>query len=153
MHAYVSYSPRTKIRTLRALKETRIFSSILPLDPYSVVLQIGIQTQPLKDSDIRDALVSIPTITEVTLYLEKIDSDDAQSAVINDGRIIHLFFDIDSTLTHPGIKELDRGVKRIFEKLRQQKCSVYFCTGRSDHEVRDLMQMYKTDDYGVAENG
>lgn len=59
----------------------------------------------------------------------------------------------DSTLTHPGIKELDRGVKRIFEKLRQQKCSVYFCTGRSDHEVRNLMQMYKTDDYGIAENG
>lgn len=93
MHAYVSYSPRTKTKTLLALKETGIFSSILPLDPYSVVLQIGVRAQPIKDSDMRDAVVNIPTITDVTLYLEKIDSDDAQSAAINDGRIIHLFFD------------------------------------------------------------
>lgn len=153
MHPYVSYKPRTKAKTLRALKETEMFSSIRPVDQHSFALQISGRTRQIKDASILRALRSISTITDIDLYSEKNDRGRALPERESAGRIVHLFFDIDSTLTHPGIKELDRGVKDTFRKLRCQKCSVYFCTGRSDHEVRDLIKMYKTDDYGIAENG
>lgn len=151
MRAYVSYRASTKAKTTRALKDTAMFSNMIFLKGHVVDLQLA-QTRVAKSDlkHIQDVLDDIPTITRVLFYSQKptITSETRDAT-----RLLHLFFDIDSTLTHPGIKILDRGVRSVFAKFRKQKCSVYFCTGRADHEVRALMKMYKTDDYGIAENG
>ena len=153
MRAHVWYRPRTKAKTLQALKDTKIFSSMRPASMHSIVLQTDGQTRRTKKSEqnrIKNTLDGIPTIVSFSVPLGGHDSGNAPDDAV---RITHMFFDIDSTLTHPGIKDLDRGVKNTFAKLRQQKCSVYFCTGRADYEVRELIRMYKTEDYGIAENG
>ena len=158
MLVHVSCKPRTKTKTMQALKETRLFSSIYSADRYVIVSRTLKQTQitPSYTNSVKSTLYRIPTIASFTIYLETAHPDkpyDPTSNAATVVRLAHLFFDIDSTLTHPGIKILDRGVRSVFAKFRKQKCSVYFCTGRADHEVRALMKMYKTDDYGIAENG
>lgn len=153
----VSCKPRTKNKTIQALKETKMFSRIDSFERDVVVLQTPNQKRitNLYKRSIKNALSGIPTIAHFTIYLAPIylGLGTPASAAVDVVRLTHLFFDIDSTLTHPGVKILDRGVKSVFAKFRKQNCSVYFCTGRADHEVRELMKMYKTDDYGIAENG
>lgn len=145
MQAYVKYKPRTKAKTLQALKKTKLFSDMRQLDKYTFYVQVVEQKQGTKAGQKRleTALSKIPTVDTFTTYLDKLGTE----------KIIHLFFDIDSTLTHPGVAEINRDVKGMFEKFREQDCSVYFCTGRADHEVRGLMDICRTEKYGIAENG
>lgn len=153
MRIFVSYKPRTKTKTVNALKSMGLFSDVSDIDGYALVLETAAQTRITQSSltSIKRKLGNVPTIVSVTLYHES--ASTATSGVAGTARLLHIFFDIDSTLTHPGIKILTHRVKTAFSKFRLQKCSVYFCTGRADHEVCELMEMYKTDDYGIAENG
>ena len=71
----------------------------------------------------------------------------------NKPKIIHIFSDIDSTLTHTGVSALNRNVKSLIQKITDKNGSFYFCTGRSHQDVKKLMKKYHTSDYGIAENG
>ncbi len=70
-----------------------------------------------------------------------------------DDRRFHIFFDIDSTLTHTGIKTINRDVKDQFEKFKKHDCRIYFCTGRAMQEVYALNEKYDLGFYGIAEAG
>ena len=66
---------------------------------------------------------------------------------------IHIFSDIDSTLTHTGVSALNKNVKLLIQKIADRNSRFYFCTGRSYQDVNRLMKKYHTGDYGIAENG
>ena len=69
-------------------------------------------------------------------------------------KIYHIFFDVDSTLTHTGIHTLDKEVKEAFELFKKRKCRLYFCTGRSPSDVKTLIDKYELKHgYGIAEAG
>lgn len=65
----------------------------------------------------------------------------------------HFFFDIDSTLTSgaPGI--MAKGVKSVFNKLKEHDYWIHFASGRSDGDVQDLIVDYETEPQAIAENG
>ncbi len=68
-------------------------------------------------------------------------------------KMIHIFADIDSTLTHAGVSSLNRNVKSLIGKFTEKNCNVYFCTGRSYQDVDRLRIQYATGDYAIAESG
>lgn len=65
----------------------------------------------------------------------------------------NVFVDIDSTVTDSHRGNINRNVSHIFAKMRDQNTSVFFCTGRSDKTVRELIKLYHTSEYGIAEAG
>ena len=97
----------------------------------------------------------IKTIDSISLLPLKVKSKSKRSKTRNPlkGKLKHIFFDIDSTLTHHGVSSLHNNVRDTFQKFLEQNCSVYFCTGRSSQEVKKLIKQYKTSPYGIAENG
>jgi HAD superfamily hydrolase (TIGR01484 family) len=69
-------------------------------------------------------------------------------------KLFHIFFDIDSTLTHNGMKTIDWRIRNVFDKFHEQNCTLYFCTGRNYQQVIDLTDGYQLGHpYGIAENG
>ena len=72
----------------------------------------------------------------------------------NSSKNLHIFFDIDSTLTHGGISAISREVKSVFDQFKAHSCALYFCTGRAYQVVKRLTQRYGFGhEYGIAENG
>lgn len=136
-----------------------MFSSITKLDRES---SLKLKTSDtLYDNDderrqeIRETLLKIKTIRSVDfgpLKAKKTAEKRGDEARRN-GKIKHVFFDIDSTLTHPGVGTINRNVKGVFGRFMKLNCFVYFCTGRSSQEVENLIKMYETSPYGIAENG
>lgn len=158
MTIHIFCKPNVILKTIFKLKNTKLFSKIIKLDQQDMLI---LKTKvPLYDNElerilsIEKKLLGIQTIRSFTFYplkTGKISKDKAKK--LKKAKIMHIFFDIDSTLTHQGISVLNRNVKEMFEKFREQNCSVYFCTGRSLQDVRKLIKMYKTSPYGIAENG
>ena len=68
-------------------------------------------------------------------------------------RIIHIFADIDSTLTHTGTSAINKDVKSMIENIKEQNSEFYFCSGRSFQDINRLRKIYNTGEYGIAENG
>lgn len=119
-------------------------------------------TEEKKVKKIIDNLNKITTITPYAVYpltkkTRKKKTKKKKTRIISDEnykRILHIFFDIDSTLTHKGITSINRNVKSIFEKFKAHNCNLYFCTGRAYQEVKRLTKRYRFGhEYGIAENG
>ena len=153
MTIHVFCKPNGISKTISKLENINIFSEIKKLDqPGMLILKTK---DPLHDNEkdkilsMRKKLLGIQTIRSFSFYPLKSGRTDKTSKA----KIKHVFFDIDSTLTHQGITTLNRNVKGMFEKFMEQNCSVYFCTGRASQEVKKLIKMYKTSPYGIAENG
>ncbi len=100
------------------------------------------------------------TNNEVKIILDNINTIQNYDIIINKktslnktSKILNLFFDIDSTITHGDIKTLDSNVSEIFTKLHNKDCRIFFCTGRDRKEVNDLNTLYNMDSHGIAEAG
>lgn len=97
--------------------------------------------------DYKEFLLKIKGITDVEMH-----KDNKNDLVLN--KFHHIFFDIDSTLTHKGIKILNSNVSDVFEDLIQARCRLYFCTGRTHSDVMQLMGDYDIkNNYSIAEGG
>lgn len=94
----------------------------------------------------KDIISKIRNVKEVEIHKDKTE------IVIN--RVHHIFFDVDSTLTHQGIETPGTRVRDVFDDLIQAECRLYFCTGRALSDVRNLMRRYDIrHDYSIAEGG
>ena len=157
--------PKSIVKTIPKLKKTGIFSNIIK-SKYSTDKLLLETKIPLYNDEndkilkIQKTLREIGTIRSFTFYPFKISKKKINRKKITHKRnkpfkekIRHIFFDIDSTLTHQGVQTLNNNVKETFERFMENNCSIYFCTGRSSKKVRELIKMYKTSPYGIAENG
>ena len=61
-------------------------------------------------------------------------------------------FDIDGTLSSDEFS-LDRGLDEIFKKMKDKGFWIHFATGRSDGDLRDLINKYNVEQQGISENG
>ena len=61
-------------------------------------------------------------------------------------------FDIDGTLSSDKFS-LDRGLNEIFKKMKDKGFWIHFATGRSDGDLRDLINKYNVEQQGISENG
>ena len=61
-------------------------------------------------------------------------------------------FDIDGTLSSDKFS-LDRGLNEIFKKMKDKGFWIHFATGRSDGDLRDLINKYNVQQQGISENG
>ncbi|MDA7941936.1 MAG: Cof-type HAD-IIB family hydrolase [Nitrosopumilus sp.] len=94
--------------------------------------------------------------------LEKIDAIESTPAAYPDYaseekglfiKDIHVFIDIDSTLTRPHQSNIDRNAKQYIDRFRERGAAFYFCSGRSRPYIERLMDRYNTSEYAIAENG
>ncbi len=153
MIIHIFCKPDGIAKTISKLKGIKIFSEIKKLDQPDM---LWLKTKdPLYDNEkdkilsVNKKLLDIQTIRSFSFYPFK----SGRMGQTTKAKIKHIFFDIDSTLTHKGITTLNRNVKGMFAKFLEQNCSVYFCTGRASQDVKKLIRMYKTSPYGIAENG
>ncbi|RNJ75069.1 MAG: HAD-IIB family hydrolase [Nitrosopumilus sp. D6] len=65
----------------------------------------------------------------------------------------NIFFDIDSTITDSSRGNINSNVLHIFNKMKKQNTSIFFCTGRSKQMVKELIHSYNTSECGIAEAG
>lgn len=149
----------------KILKKTNLFSKIFKLENNTLKL---ITKVPIYEDDKNSSkrmaayfriIMSISDI-QFTFYpitREKISLAGKKFKRISGAstnKILHIFFDIDSTLTPKGVSTVDWNVRSIFDKFNEQGCNLYFCTGRSYQEVIDLTESYEFGHpYGIAENG
>ena len=157
MTIYIFCKSNSRDKTISKLKKTKIFSKIIKVEDANM---LALKTKDPYDEckrilEIQKKLRKISTIRSFKFYPLGIKKGKTQTADITPRRrkILHIFFDIDSTLTHQGITTLNRNVKEMFGKFIEQNCYVYFCTGRSSQDVKKLIKIYKTSPYGIAENG
>lgn len=151
MIIYVSYSRGTKTKTIQQIDKLGEFSTITPLETNQLRLETKkdiAHTETNKIESLKQRLLEISTVTEKNLrtYVGLTKEEDIIKR-------IHIFSDIDSTLTHTGVSVLNRNVKSLIQKITEKNCNFYFCTGRSYQDVQKLMKQYHTGEYGIAENG
>ena len=152
MIVYAVYTRGTKRRTVPRIRNLNFFSTITGLSKNTLKLETKKPVYPeqiKKIEKIRKALQKIPTIKEEMKMYPVLETQEDESSP----KMIHIFADIDSTLTHTGISALNRNVKSLIQKFTEKNCNFYFCTGRSYQDVTRLMRLYDTGEYGIAENG
>ncbi len=99
--------------------------------------------------------------TKIKNKIKQITGSDTieESYEITDGvdereyKIVYVFADIDSTLTHTGTSTINHDVESIINKIKDHNGEFYFCSGRSSQNIDELIKKYRTGEYGIAENG
>lgn len=151
MNIYITLSKGSQKKIIDKLNRTKKFSSIEKLRDDRLLLTTQ---KPVYAHNLiilkryYDLFESYNLVKKSKLYPNTAKNNNKQKS------IYHIFFDVDSTLTHTGIRTLDREVKEAFELFKKQKCRLYFCTGRSHRDVKDLIDKYELQHcYGIAEAG
>jgi len=150
---YVIYRRGNQQRVFRKLNSLKLFSKIERQEKNQLRLETK---KPIyaKNKLVLKKFVrffeSMKHVKEAKLYL---DTEKEKHRRKKHSKILHLFFDIDSTLTHTGVKTINKEVKSVFEDFKTHGCRIYFCTGRSVKDVKDLNEKYELGDYGIAEGG
>ena len=101
MIVYVIYSRGTKKQTIPKIRRLGFFSAITGLAKNTLKLETKKPVSPKqtkKIEDIRNALLKIKTVREDLKMYPVLDIENDSSA-----KMIHIFADIDSTLTHAGV--------------------------------------------------
>ena len=159
MSIYIFYKPNSKTKTITELENLKIFQSITQIDKKNILLLE--YEKPLYDNNkiikarIKKNLTAISTINSSKFVVSNTKKYGIKNNMAKNkkNKIRHIFFDIDSTLTHTGISSLNRNVKDMFLKFMDYNCTLYFCTGRAYQDVKKLIKMYNTSNYAIAENG
>lgn len=152
MIVYIVYSKGTKRGTISRIKRLDSFATITALSKNTLKLETKrpvYDDQNRKIEKIKASLMKIPTVRENRIRAYPILKTPTEPRP----KLIHIFADIDSTLTHAGVSALNRNVKSLIRKISEKNGSFYFCTGRSRQDVCRLMRLYGTGEYGIAENG
>lgn len=152
MYIYVNFFYGTKKITTKKLQRLGLFSrirlykkNILKLETKESVSKKNKYTV----EKILGALKNIETLSGEPKVYEFLSKNEAKST----GKLLHVFADVDSTVTHTGVSTLNRNVSSFIEKLKKHKGVFYFCTGRSYQDVEHLRKLYDTGPYGIAESG
>jgi len=159
---YTTYQNR--VQTLNKLKKLDLFSQISVLTNNRLRLTTSkpvYLTDEKRIKKIRQKLKEIKTITPYAFYpftkkVIKITKKKKTKRLTSevDRFFRHIFFDIDSTLTHKGVPTINRKIKSLFEDFLGKNCNLYFCSGRSYQVIKRLTQRYGFGhEYGIAENG
>ena len=120
MIVYVVYSRGTKKRTVPRIRNLKFFSNITALAKNTLKLETKKPVYPeqtTKIEKIRKALVEISSIKENEIKMYPVlDAQEEESSP----KMIHIFADIDSTLTHTGVSALNRNVKSLIQKFTEK---------------------------------
>ncbi|MDA7960475.1 MAG: Cof-type HAD-IIB family hydrolase [Nitrosopumilus sp.] len=100
-------------------------------------------------SALKKKLEDRPYIVRVTRVLA--DPEEVKKTLPR--RYVHLFTDIDSTLTCANESFIDSSAKLYIDKLQEMGCRFYFCSGRDRPSVNWFRKKYNTGSYAIAENG
>ena len=162
MLIYTTYQNRKQ--TLNKLKRLGLFSQISLLKNNRLRLTTRkpiYSTDETKIKKIQEKLSAIDTISPFAFYpftkkIRKKTTGKKKNERLTDEnykRILHIFFDIDSTLTHEGVSTINKDVRSDFEDFKRHDCKLYFCSGRSYQDICRLMTKYNLLPYGIAESG
>jgi len=152
LFVYVIYSRGTKRQTVGKIKKLNLFSTITPLTKNTLKLETKkpvYHQSTKKIQKIMKLLTEISTVKEPPKMYPVIKVSKRET----EPKMIHIFSDIDSTLTHTSVSALNRNVKTLIQKFIEKNCYFYFCTGRTYQDVERLRKLYNTGEYGIAENG
>lgn len=148
MIIYLKYTNGKKKSTQRKLQNLDLFSTIKLYTKNTFKLETKThirKTEKKKIQDIEKALLEISTSKPELYY----NPESVEKTL----KTFHIFADIDSTLTHNGIRALHRNVKSHIERINEAESNFYFCSGRSSQEIDELRRRYDTGEYAIAENG
>lgn len=161
MLVYATYGDLRRAQA--QLKKLNLFSqiSVLTNNRLKLITKKPVYSTDRKEIEkIQNKLSKISAISPFAFYpltKKPVDNKKQQTkSKINDDnyrRILYIFFDIDSTLTHEGVSTINSDIKSDFEDFKKHECKLYFCSGRSYQDINRLMKMYNLKPYGIAESG
>ena len=152
MKIYATYVKGNQQRLIKKLNRNKQFLSVEKYDDYTLII---VTSKKISEKNkiiikrMKEYFSDIKYVKYIKLYADVTKTRNAKKIQ----KILHLFFDIDSTLTHTKVKTIDSDVKSYFNKFKELNCILYFCTGRSYQEVMELNQKYDLGPYGIAEAG
>jgi HAD superfamily hydrolase (TIGR01484 family) len=131
------------LKTLQGINEISFVGESTE-DPDLLVVHFDTSLEEDKIIKLKESLSDIKNVVEV--------GDMSKGTTI---AAIHCFFDIDGTLTDPERSHIGTKVRQIFERYRKANIFIYFSTGRSIEDVRNLIGYFSplVEKYAIAENG
>ena len=134
MFAYITYKKGSREKTIKKIKKLKLFSKIKPLKKNQLKLETSkpvFTTNTREIEYVQEQLKIIDSITISKLYtiLKPSKKEDEFG---KPPKLLNLFFDIDSTLTHTGLGTLNRNVKSIFQKFLFVRQDYLFLSGEND---------------------
>jgi HAD superfamily hydrolase (TIGR01484 family) len=143
--------------SLEKLKKNPIFSNVIKLNKKhaikAVMKESLLNTDDDKILEIAKKIKKIKTIRSVTPFADRVKDSKHKEITPQTNKLKHIFFDIDSTITHLPSPIIHRQVKDKFAKFTEKNVTVYFCTGRDKIQVEKLIVQFETSPYGIAEAG
>ena len=157
MFVHVFCYPNKVNQTVKQLKKNNMFSDIKKLDKKNAIKVIT--KKPILTNDIttrlkiEQKLAKLPTIRSVTIFTLREKDKKYKKIEPRKNKIKHIFFDIDSTITHHPAPTIYREIKDKFANFTAHNVAIYFCTGRDKKHVEALIKKFNTSPYGIAEAG
>ena len=148
MFIYLEYRRGTKKSILKELRTINSFSSIKPLEKNMIRLETK---KSISRSEKKIIENTCNKIFKKNIAIKKLEF--CSKSKKSESKLLHIFADVDSTLTRNGVHSLNRNVKSMINKFKEHNCNFYFCSGRSYQIIDKLRKMYHTGEYGIAENG
>ena len=157
MFIHVFCYPNKVNETIKKLKKHSIFSDIKKLNKKNAIKVITKEPILTNDIDrrleIEKKLTELKTIRSVTIFTLREKDTKYKKIKPRINKIKHIFFDIDSTITHSPSPVIYREIKDKFANFTEKNVNVYFCTGRDQTQVKKLIAQFNTSPYGIAEAG
>ncbi len=157
MFVHVFCHPNKVDQTIKKLKTYSIFSDVKKLDKKNAIKVIT--KKPILTTDfnrrlkIEKDLTKLKTVRSVTIFTLREKDNKYNIIKPKSNKIKHIFFDIDSTITHSTSSIIYREIKDIFANFTSKNVTIYFCTGRNKKDVESLIKKFNTSPYGIAEAG
>lgn len=147
MLIHVFCSPETTDKIKLKLKKDKRFTNVKKLRSKHAIKikttsEISVNTKKERKK-LEQEMEEMSGVRSVSFFIDK-EKDT--------NKIKHIFFDIDSTITHRPTSIIYREMKDKFARFTD-KATVYFCTGRDKKQVIDLIKRYGTSPRGIAEAG
>ena len=126
MIIYISYLAGTKAKTIQQVDNLGEFSTITSLKANQLKLEtkknVG-HTEIKKLNRLKKDSWKFPQL-EKNLRTYSVDMTSEEDNI----KRIHIFSDIDSTLTHTGVPVLNRNVKSLIQKITEKNCNALIRT-------------------------
>ena len=153
MFVFVVAEPEKEPNVIKKI-EAKKLGPITAVDSNNIVVKIDNPPKSkTKKNELENKFKTIKGVLRVSLihpYLNVIDVSLQEALRTNR---CGFFFDIDSTLTQGDPGTINHKIENIFDKMADKGIWMFFVTGRSMPDLRDLIQNYPVEKYAIAENG